>query len=550
MVRKHQADDEAGVVLILSVILLVVLLGISALVIDIGYAKAQNRSMQNAADASSLGSAQDLVASNPATVGCVGTAAAIAECDAKGIGGTNQSGAVLNWASASCNQDPLGGAQGWVHGPTTNCVSFDSSFEQVRVRIPQRTFQTLFGGILGFRTVSTSTLAIAGLHTQGNTAVLPFLLFSGFSNGEACIDQAGTGKVAPCGGPTSGNFDALDFHQYGNSILGTTPDCTSGGQNRRLTGNTAMGADHLYSQDPNNTIAAINDDCVQFKPNQVTQGTGNGNAFDEGLLSGNTSDPNIPDGKGARLTRFPTSSAFPGWESTTVTGDVVDNRPFWEFIPQGTTLPNVPNSCQRATFDAKLLAAGGLPVTQRQAWMHAAINQCIYEYACGKSDLSNGVTVNDDSCTGARAGLPLAECSGAPCTGPLLIADTVNESGLNLLDIQDSPRFAYVPQVWQPDVACSGSSGSYCYHIMTFRAVFLQRTLANNSSQLDFEPDGNNVNGWNPASQGSGKAAALTGFVLPPSMLPNCLGAGVPTAACPDTDPVQVGRNAIIQLSR
>src|SRR6516164_3931189 len=128
--NRSEQDDESGVVLILSVILLVVLLGISALVIDIGYAKSQNRSMQNAADASSLGSAQDLAASKPATAGCVGTATAIAECDARGIAGTNQPGAALNWASASCNQDPLGGAQGWTHGPTTNCVSFDSSFEQ------------------------------------------------------------------------------------------------------------------------------------------------------------------------------------------------------------------------------------------------------------------------------------------------------------------------------------------------------------------------------------------------------------------------------------
>jgi hypothetical protein len=75
--------------------------------------------------------------------------------------------------------------------------------------------------------------------------------------------------------------------------------------------------------------------------------------------------------------------------------------------------------------------------------------------------------------------------------------------------------------------------------------VFVQRLLANNPSQLDFEPGP-----WNgPGNQGGNhQAQAMTAFVLPPSMLSRCLGAGPPTVACPNPNPIQVGVNAVIRL--
>jgi len=129
----------------------------------------------------------------------------------------------------------------------------------------------------------------------------------------------------------------------------------------------------------------------------------------------------------------------------------------------------------------------------------------------------------------------------------LLTANSQTESSLDLFDIQLSPRFVYVPQVSQADVTCPGNSGDYCYRVRVFRTVFIQRVLANNSSQLDFEPDGGQ--GWNPASQGGNhNAEAMTGFVLPPSDDAQVLGGGPPTTTCPNTGPIQIGKNATIQL--
>jgi len=60
--------------------------------------------------------------------------------------------------------------------PSTRCITFDTSFTRVRVRVPRQTFPTLFAGILGFKSTSTSTVATAGVAIAGNTALLPLLV--------------------------------------------------------------------------------------------------------------------------------------------------------------------------------------------------------------------------------------------------------------------------------------------------------------------------------------------------------------------------------------
>ncbi len=57
---KHRQDGERGQVIVLIVLLLVVLLGMAALVIDVGYAYYAHRSLQASADAAALAGAQEL----------------------------------------------------------------------------------------------------------------------------------------------------------------------------------------------------------------------------------------------------------------------------------------------------------------------------------------------------------------------------------------------------------------------------------------------------------------------------------------------------------
>ncbi len=513
--RNHPRDreHERGTVLVLTVMLLVVMFGMCALVVDLGYARSQRRQVQTTADAAALAGAQLL----PSPTAAEDRARSQA---ADNIAGGNLSGGNLAWSG--CTDTPLARVS------TTQCISFDTSYTRMRVRTPLQSYDTTFGRIFGDAKVETRALAEARISNPTNSGLLPFNMFSGFGSGEACLDSGGGGgAVEPCTGPTSGNFGFLDFHLYGNADLGTTPSCTNGGQSGRLDDNIAMGADHDYTTHPTGSGAGADDDCVTAGPNRVAQGTGNGSAFDTGMRSG----ASFSDGEPARLRRGP-------YPKVSVGGSQLDNQPLWTFIPTGTN-SGVPASCQRATFDSRV-AGTPPPGTTKQVWLHRALSQCFFEYACGKVDAWAGNIVGRpaadwNSCTGSRAGLPVSPCSGSPCTATLFTANTATESPIDLYDIQLSPRFVYVPQVWASNVTCPGGSGAYCYYIKQYRAVFLQRLVGNNVNQLDFEPSGG---AW--GGNYSGQAKAITAFVFPVSMLPGTIG----------SDPSVLGENRFISLVR
>jgi hypothetical protein len=488
--------DESGAILVISVICLVVLLGVTALVVDIGIAFSQRRTMQSSADASSLGGAQDLAGA--------GTTSAIA--DAVTVGAENIPKRTINWNACGGDALPAGYR---VLDATHNCMSFSSDFERLRVRVPRQTFPSVFGKILGFSSTSTSTVAIAGLKFAGNGGGLePFAIDSTFGSGDYCLDSGGNGNsVAPCDGATTGNFGLLSFAHCGI--------------NSGLLDDIAAGADHVYTANPpdsnGNYAADIPDDCTVFGPNTVLSDPGN-RVDDAPALLNQTSA--FSDGKPARLQRLPSDcSVFsPAWEavnSACGSTGAIDNRPIWEFIPE-TTLPGIPNECQRKTFDDALAALSGQPVDVQRTTMHAAVLACITAY------------------------------KNAGASAPVFTAATggVVDQGLPLFDIQMSPRFIYVPQVRQPQPV----NGRKTYQILEFRAVFIQRTGANNSSSF-FEPGP-----WNNTLPDN-SAADVSGFVLPApragctptdtdscgTMLPGLLGSIGPT-------PVVIGGNAVVEL--
>jgi Flp pilus assembly protein TadG len=455
--------------LVLLTITLVVLVGIVALSVDIGGAYAQRRKMQNGADAAALGAAQNLPDRSGATA------------QAQSLGSGNLPNFTLDWAG--CADTPPAGFTANPGVPSSACVTFNRSFTRVRVRIPRQSFATLFGGILGYANTSTSTVATAQVAGVGNGGLLPFVLFAGAPDGMACLDTGG-GTPASCPGG-SGFFGELDYLQYGNDDLGTTPSCANGGAAARFAENTAMGADHFYSADPN---ATINDDCVNSGPNMVGQATGNQQFLDEGLVSGGP----FPDGNNARLQRVPTD--WPGgWPTATENGVTVDNRPLWTFIdPALQGSGSVPASCWPSAFTVVPDAAAG----------DLLLSACIHDYGAG------GYTT------------PVFSRNDGPSEDPL-----------DIFDIQSSPRFSYVPQVVNSAPNSSGCSN--CLRIEKFRSVFVQAVMANNPSQLNWEPGP-----WNTTDVGNHQAESMTAWVLPDNMLPDGLRG----------KPISIGANAIIKL--
>jgi Flp pilus assembly protein TadG len=484
--------DEAGAVLVFTTICLVVMLGFAAVVIDLGIAYGHRRSMQGAADAAALGAAQNLAKGD--ITGATTTATV--------LGDQNLRGQTISWNA--CAGDTL--PSGYQADASQNCVSFNRTWDRVRVRVPKQSFPTLFGGILGINSLKTSTVAIAGLVGVGNGGgLLPFALTGSFGSGDYCLDSGGAGNsVAPCNGPTTGNFGVLDF-----------AGCVS---NQNLGDNIAAGADHLYGSNPTGTLADIPDDCTQPRPNTVSTKPGN-NVGPE--TSGMITGTNFSDGGPARLQRVPTNcgSFSPAWETVSAacgTAGAIDNRPLWEFIPE-TPIAGIPASCQRATFDALLATLAAAPVATQRLGMHAALLTCVNDYVLSGS------------------------------TAPVFTAMTggVVDHGLPLFDLQESPRFSYVPQMLET-VPCNGRC---TYRIKAFRAVFVQRTGKNNSPSF-FEPGP-----WNGNQLPDSSSADTTGIVFPAPRA-NCTP--TPTDSCGTMLPgllggvggnqVVIGGNATVQL--
>src|SRR5882724_7695164 len=110
---RFRRRDESGAVLILSVLSLVVLLGLAALVVDIGGSYAQRRQMQSSSDSAAVGAAQNLAASDLAG----------AASQATTIGKQNLPKLTPNWNA--CGSDVLPSSPlAFTSYPGSNCISF------------------------------------------------------------------------------------------------------------------------------------------------------------------------------------------------------------------------------------------------------------------------------------------------------------------------------------------------------------------------------------------------------------------------------------------
>lgn len=470
----NRADEgERGVVVIWMALMMVVLLGMAALVLDLGYARETKRQVQNAGDAAALGAAQAL----PNLTST--------EAQAKSLTATNLSGAASDWASCQ-DATPLAVTS------ATRCISFDSSFTQVRVRVPDDVLPTWFAKVLGVDSVSVHAAAVAQIVSAGLGTIQPFAMYSG-AGVEACLKTGGQTPDPICNN-TTGNFGTLDISMYGNANLGTITRCGNSQQAARLSNNTAIGIDHVITAYAG---TEVRDGCGNAGPNTLQTRTGNAQSeFDTGILHGSGSS--FDDGQPARLQRGNGPKA-------TAAGVSIDNVPLWQFIPSGA-LPGAPASCRRSVFDS-LIATN--PVANQKTALHSALGQCFADY---------------------RAGVG---CGGS-CTGSVFAANTSSENPLDLFDLQLSPRFVYVPKFAES----SGPNGAKYLHVVGFQPVFLQRLYGGcsaNRCSTDSEPGP-----WNSASNGQGndKADAVTAFVIDPRMLPAGLD-----------KPFAIGKTAFVQLA-
>lgn len=190
--NAKRAHDERGVVLIFSALCLVAMVGMAALVVDVGNANQIRRHAQNGADAAALAGAQDLPSG--ATVVATVKAYAAANYDVdptEWVGCTDDSALPIHPDAANANE----------------CISIDNAYTRVHVQLPNRAVETYFGPIFGRDAINTSAAATAEAVLTSNDRIIPATLTVTQGSGNLCIENSG--NDSDCAARNDGNFGSL-----------------------------------------------------------------------------------------------------------------------------------------------------------------------------------------------------------------------------------------------------------------------------------------------------------------------------------------------------
>jgi hypothetical protein len=419
---------------------LVMMLVFAAIVVDLGAQYNSKRQDQTSADAAALAGAQHLALG-------AADATTTAETVARSNLPATYTDAQWNAAWAACTDPDRDTTMYPNVSATTACVSFSNGYTRIRVRIPTQIIGTSFARVIGINTLSTSAGAEAQIEPPAGGGVLPFGVV-GFNSdlaNQVCLTGGGG-----CGGSNSDTLRALDSPLVGNPQYGGFRSCRPANFAQRIEYAAAMGIDHLLvvkaAGDPTRL-----DDCDVEDPNTVYAQSLQGAKLTDfidglrlGLIAGPAAGGLYPDNKPARLRRIP--SGFAGWETRTVAGVVLDNRPLWEFIPTSLTSPTIPATCTRSNFST----TDGTAVPGGKAKMQT----CLADYINGGY------------------------------TQPMFTRRTGTGADA-LYDIQLSSRLAFVPSL--PNGCCpDGALGQGA--IQSFNMVFLQTMYLNSSDSSLFEP--------------------------------------------------------------
>ena len=516
-------NGERGVVLPVSAVVLVSLLLMSAMVLDIGRLSLERRRDQGAVDVAAIAGAMHRT-SEPVLVEAVRDSL-----------DRNLPNSITTASLDTCGADTL--PPGFTAYPSANCIAHDTSWTQLRVRVPTQSFRTAFAGLAGLTELEHT--AVAQVYDRRNGMVLPFIVSASAGNYECLKVGAGNVPDVRCSGSTSGNFGVATFGLWGNRQMGTTTDCSGTGDQFMV--NVAQGIDHDLSRwgdDPHTSTDVIDTaSCGSTPfPNSMMTTTGN---TPERLGAAVFGPDTFPDGGPSRLRRVSGMSWFP---TTTFDGAVVDDTPLWDFIPPSLgAADDVPASCLKSQFigDAgglnedsdgymtalPLAVANHLLLVPRSDRMIKLLERCLVHYE-GQSWDDHGSFLPAEAPTG---------CTGS-CDDPVFGLDSAQEVE-DIIDLQASPRFGYVPQLTNGSIP----EGNSLVRIDRFRAVFLQRTYGGNCSTSGCPVTWDPGVGFSTTST-TDKASALTAFILPPGILPNGLA--------DDGAHDRYGANRFVQLTR
>jgi len=301
----------------------VVLFGFSALAVDAAHGFVQKRNSQSTADVSAIGGAFTLLDNTGTDAELeAGLVAEVKKIAAENLGPD------LDWDG--CTDPDRPGAYATV-ATDTDCISWSYKWRQVRVRIPERQIPTFFATVIGFDAISVSAFAEVATVLDGGP-VLPLGVLSGNTAGLQC-GKTGTQTPPECAANSQGNFQYLDFTQYGSVVEGSDEVC-NGQTTGRVIYNLAEGVDHLIDLSPgsptdhqgivgDDTIFKDRPECTDAKRDAmavVSQTGMQAQSLSRGLIF--STDPQ------ARLTRGPLI------DTISYDGVPIDDTPIQDWMKQ------------------------------------------------------------------------------------------------------------------------------------------------------------------------------------------------------------------------
>lgn len=381
--------------------------------------------------------------------------------------------------------------------PVTDCISFSRTFDELRVKLPDQSVETVFAPALGIDRLKTSASAHAKLVNAGIGGP-PFIALSTATQGDfVCLRTSSPGeplplmdgrgpKNAPLPGTRPDPCDSASFAASTSSFGTLLPwryrsgpnhaACTRAG-NQSVTDAIAIGVDHIMGAfvggySPSLPVSATRLDggsnCQVAFPNTFEVDTG----FAAGeLRCALISRSNSNDCNGL-VPRFhqgdnfpPTNPAISQATSQRFIGEHMDNIPPWHYLRPAQALydEGAPPNCVAVaasrtsdTFDlrTKTSEAGYSQYNDvvDSDWDHYdrydAFTACIKNWGAKKQPVTSA-------------------CSPDPapdaCYWPRNIIFT--------RDLGRSPRFGFVPQVWESQI----TSQTHFVHIEGFLPIFMYR---------------------------------------------------------------------------
>lgn len=246
---------EKGASAILVALIMVLLLGMAALAIDIGFGLNERRGDVTAADTGVMAGAVSVVFNDSLTVDQaldkvrlnLDTTYSDAEWQAIWEACTDPGRLAFDpGTGVPVLLSPLAEPAAW-GGQPLDCISQGSSY--LRVRVPDQLVPTNFARIWGTTSIATHAAAVALVEPASDLGgLIPFGISGNAGAGELCLKTSGSGTAfPPCSGPSAGSFGEINSELFGDFF--GSPSCSNPGQ-PELSQNVALGVDHFVTTWP------------------------------------------------------------------------------------------------------------------------------------------------------------------------------------------------------------------------------------------------------------------------------------------------------------